>query len=148
MTTGNGKAGFIERHVFCSKCDRLLAVRIPIEYLAQVSDNGLFNYVALHAHDHALVLSIDKDGNVRRTRAAAIDLLTNESDEIEAASPVTLANPPTQQACKTQSLNEAEQVVPQITKGSDNPLLCLGEFSVAKKTTSLSEAFSGWLEEK
>lgn len=117
----------LEKHAFCERCNLHLRVEIPLRYLDNVSDNGLFNYVVLHATDHALVLAIDKQGGIRRSRIAAIDLsIHHNHSEVETSSAILAS----------ESTDATDPKISQIIET---------EFEVIEEASSLADAFGKWL---
>jgi len=65
----------ITKTLHCEYCNRNVSFTIRRRDLEELKNNQLFNFVIVHAKDHAIVVSIDGFGNIRRTRVAMISEL-------------------------------------------------------------------------
>jgi len=57
----------------CEYCKKRITFNIKKSDLEELKNNQLFNFVVFHAEDHAIVISVDGFGNIRRTRVAMIN---------------------------------------------------------------------------
>ncbi len=70
------------KYYFCEHCQKNLEFKLDPKQLENLKNSQLFNFVLMHASDHALVLSIDGNGNIRRTRIAALNSVEGENEDI------------------------------------------------------------------